>query len=117
MKHRNLAMAIVVFGAFAVLGGIFWWGLLAPPAEAEHPVDARQPTATVVCGKFAAPPLLVGTPVSVSNAITFNDGYLLQLKEVPSLFIGKRALFQIVDGVVVNYGLVAEDYNPCPVKP
>ena len=120
MNLRYLGMASIVILAFGVLGGVFWWSVARPVQSAVVPVlSVVTPQPTVVCGKFAAPPLLVGTPITVSadgSAVAFDDGYLLQLKEIPSMYIGKRALFQITDGVVVNYGLVAEDYNPCPVK-
>ena len=115
--NRNWIAAIVVFVVFAGLGGIFWWQMLTPATAA--PIVRELSPATVICGKFAAPPLLVGVPATVptgGTAIAFADGYLLQLKAIPSMFIGKRALFQIEGGIVVNYGLVGETYNPCPVK-
>ena len=113
------ALTTLFVVAFVIIGGVSWW-LTARPAQSAPPVLAQIPMPSIVCGKFQAPPLLVGVPVSApvgGTSIMFSDGYLLQLKAVPSMFIGKRALFQIADGVVINYGLVEEAYNPCPAKP
>ena len=110
----------IVVALIGLAGGLIMGWMMFAPVQAAPPVLAQIPVPSIVCGKFQAPPLLVGVPVSApvgGTSIMFSDGYLLQLKAVPSMFIGKRALFQIADGVVVNYGLVEEVYNPCPAKP
>ena len=114
MTARNGLLALAVL-ALTVLGAITWYQFFRPVAAAAVVPETVGRPATIICGKYAAPPLMVGTPISMSDTtISFDDGYQLRLKETPSLFIGKRGLFEIKDGIVVNYGLVADRYNPCP---
>jgi len=109
---------LVGITAALLLGGATVY-LLAIPKRAEvAPVVASSIIMpTTVCGSYANPVAVAGVPTEASETtITFADGYLLRLKQTPSLFLERRALFDVTNGLVTRYGLVEAEFNPCPQK-
>ena len=107
---------IAVIAAALLLGGftIYW---LVMPKQTEIAPVAADMVPTAVCGSYASPTTVAGVPTGASETtITFADGYLLRLKQTPSLFLERRALFDVTDGLVTRYGLVKAEFNPCPQK-
>lgn len=98
-----------------ISGGVTWYWLLRP-AQATVVAPPAPNNLTVVCGSYANPILVVGVPIETTETtIRFADGYLLRLREMPSLFLERRALFEIQDRQVTKYGTVKSDsFHPCP---
>ena len=115
MKHLDKVAWIFVIAALLLGSFTVYW--LVMPKQTEIAPVAADIAPTVVCGSYASPAAVAGVPTEASETtITFADGYLLRLKQPPSLFLERRALFDVTDGLVTRYGLVKAEFNPCPQK-
>jgi len=104
-----------------VVLAVGWWMVHTalqpdtPPPAVSAAAAQLSVVPSVICGLYSDPTAVVGIPTAVSDrSIQFADGYLLQLKQVPSLYLQKRAAFGVKDGAVNVYRLVNNDFNPCP---
>ena len=110
MLLRNLALIYIVLATI---------GLVA--FSATHIKDSPKSLGTVVCGAYISPNAVMGIPTNLVvtpagvSLITFRDRYVLTTKNVPSLFLGKKAVISLEENKVKSYALVKDkDFHPCP---
>lgn len=113
-KWSIVTIAVLTIG---VLLTFTFAGTIPNPFDETAPV-ARQPSQ--ICGPFDNPTAVAGIPnrlntSSDSSFIVFADNYTLMVDRIPSMYMGRRALFTLDNGAITQYALIqASNFHPCP---
>lgn len=114
---KHLYTLIIVL---AIIAGISLVSLMAYDKFIKvDPVSLNEMPSNV-CGNFAVPNAVAGTPIRINETangafIVFADNYALRVQAAPSMYMGRRAVFTIDQGQVIQYALITDAaYHPCP---
>lgn len=93
-----------------IICGLIYGGVLAkqkfftntPPAVSQ----------SLICGSFSAPLAIIGIPtvISVGSAgttIKYTDSYIVNVKNVPSMFLDRLSVVKIQEGQLVSFELLS----------
>lgn len=92
------------------------WSFALDGAGAESASAGPQ---TTVCGPYLAPSVVMGIPqqinvTGVGSSIRMADNFVLNLGNIPSLYLGRLGLLQMQDGKAVAYATVGDPkFDPC----
>ena len=111
------AVAVWVVVLISLSVGV-WFGSTAFSVFSEVESNTqlvKVPYTTVVCGVIASPQVVLGFPVEFGEGfVRFEDGYVLMLDRVPSMYIGKLGFFKFEGGKLKDYAIVKKEFHPCP---
>lgn len=115
-KHKWTLVTIAIM-ALMLLTSLMLAGTIQNPFDST-PTVARQPSQ--ICGPFDNPTAVAGIPNRLNTSsdgsfIVFADNYTLMVQRVPSMYMGRRALFTLDNGEITQYALIrTSNFHPCP---
>lgn len=118
LSNKWSIVSIAILAIAALLTFVFA-GVITNPFDST-PTIARQPSQ--ICGPFDNPTAVAGIPNRLNTSsdgsfIVFADNYTLMVKRIPSMYMGRRALFTLNNGAITQYALIrTSNFHPCPTS-